>query len=101
MGGRLPKEAADLWTFVQGLAATDLLDLLAHGVSLRVNAVRAPFDLKPGAWTHADRLAEAVDLDMTGYWTATVASYLGRVTRPGQARRCDGRGPRNKDGRSD
>lgn len=78
---RLPKEAADLWSFVQGLAATDLLDLLAHCASLTVNAVRAPFDRKPGAWAHADRLAEAVGLDMSGYWTATVASYLGRVTK--------------------
>ena len=78
---RLPKAADDLWTFVQELAATDLLDLLAHCASLTVNAVRAPFDRKPGAWAHADRLAQAVDLDMTGYWSATVASYLGRVTK--------------------
>lgn len=78
---RLPKEAADLWTFVQGLAAGDLLDLLAHCASLTVNAVRAPFDRKPGAWAHADRLAQAVDLDMSGYWTPTVASYLGRITK--------------------
>lgn len=78
---RLPKEAADLWAFVQGLAATDLLALLAHCASLTVNAVRTAFDRKPGAWAHADRLAEAVDLDMTGYWSPTVASYLGRVTK--------------------
>jgi ParB family chromosome partitioning protein len=78
---RLPKSAVDLWAFVQGLAATDLLDLLAHCASLTVNAVRTPFDRKPAAWAHADRLAEAVALDMTGYWTATVASYLGRVTK--------------------
>ncbi len=37
---RLPKEAADLWAFVEGLGATDLLDLLAHCASLTVNAVR-------------------------------------------------------------
>jgi ParB family chromosome partitioning protein len=78
---RLPRAAADLWTFVQELAATDLLDLLAHCASLTVNAVRAPFDRKPGAWAHADRLAQAVDLDMTGYWSPTVGSYLGRVTK--------------------
>ena len=63
------------------MAATDLLDLLAHCASLTVNAVRAPFDRKPGAWAHADRLAQAVSLDMTGYWSPTVASYLGRVTK--------------------
>ena len=78
---RIPKAADDLWPFVEGLPVTDLLDLLAHCASLTVNAVRAPFDRKPGAWAHADRLAEAVDLDMNGYWTPTVASYLGRVTK--------------------
>ncbi|MEW5684642.1 MAG: ParB N-terminal domain-containing protein [Pseudomonadota bacterium] len=78
---RVPKAADDLWAFVQALTVTDLLDLLAHCASLTVNAVRAPYDRRPGAWAHADRLAEAVDLDMTGYWSPTVASYLGRVTK--------------------
>jgi ParB family chromosome partitioning protein len=78
---RTPKAADDLWAFVEGLSISELLDLLAHCASLTVNAVRAPFDRKPGAWAHADRLAEAVDLDMTGYWTPTAASYLGRVTK--------------------
>ncbi|WP_332764489.1 ParB/RepB/Spo0J family partition protein [Phenylobacterium sp.] len=78
---RVPKDADELWAFVQGLPVTELLDLLAHCASLTVNAVRAPFDRRPGAWAHADRLAEAVDLDMSGYWTPTVASYLGRVTK--------------------
>ena len=78
---RVPKAADELWTFVQGLSATDLLDLLAHCASLTLNAVRTPFDRKPAAWAHADRLAQAVDLDMTGYWTPTVTSYLGRVTK--------------------
>jgi ParB family chromosome partitioning protein len=78
---RVPKAADDLWAFVLGLTVTDLLDLLAHCASLTVNGVRAPFDRKPGAWAHADRLAEAVDLDMNGYWSPTVASYLGRVTK--------------------
>jgi len=78
---RLPREVGDLWAFVQALPGGDLLDLLAHAASLTVNAVRSPFDRKPAAWTHADRLAQAVDLDMTGYWTPTVGSYLGRVTK--------------------
>lgn len=78
---RLPKEADDLWAFVQAFGAGDLLDLLAHCASLTVTAVRAPFDRKPQAWAHADRLAEAVGLDMSGYWAPTVASYMGRVTK--------------------
>jgi len=86
---RVPKQADDLWAFVQGLTVTDLLDLLAHCASLTVNAVRAPFDRKPGAWAHADRLAQAVDLDLSGYWTPTATSYLGVASpRPRSARRC-------------
>jgi ParB family chromosome partitioning protein len=78
---RLPKAVEELWPFLQGLGAGDLLELLAHCASLTVNAVRSPFDRKPGAWAHADRLAEALNLDMAAYWTATVASYFGRVTK--------------------
>lgn len=78
---RMPKEAADAWTYVFGLSGSDLLDLLAHCVSLGVNAVHNPMDRKPGAWRHADDLAEAVDLNMTRTWAPTVASYLGRVTK--------------------
>ena len=78
---RIPKDADALWDFVLGLASGDLLDLLAHCASLTVNAVRWAYDRKPGAWSHADKLAQATGLDMTGYWTPTVTSYLGRVTK--------------------
>jgi ParB family chromosome partitioning protein len=78
---RLPREVGDLWAFVQALPGGDLLDLLAHAAGLTINAVRSPFDRRPAAWAHADRLAQAVDLDMTAYWTPTVGSYLGRVTK--------------------
>ena len=30
----------------------------------------------------ADRLAEAVSLDMTAHWVPTARTYLGRVTKP-------------------
>ncbi len=78
---RLPKEPGDLWAFVEALPASDLLDLLAHCASLTVNAVRMTWDRRPQALAQADRLAEAVGLDMSGYWTPTVGSYLGRVTK--------------------
>lgn len=29
----------------------------------------------------ADKLAEAVSLDVTGYWRPTVRTYLGRITK--------------------
>jgi ParB family chromosome partitioning protein len=78
---RLPREPGHLWAFVQALTATELLELLAHCASLTVNAVRMSWDRRPQALAQADRLAEAVGLDMSAYWSATVASYLGRVTK--------------------
>lgn len=79
--GRLPREVDQLWDFVQALGSGELLDLMAHCASLTVNAIRSSWDRRPGAWAHADRLAQAVGLDMTAYWTPTVDSYLGRVTK--------------------
>lgn len=78
---RMPKEAADAWAYIYALSGGELLDLLAHCVSLGVNAIRNPMDRKPGAWSHADALAEAAELDMTRTWAPTAASYLGRVTK--------------------
>jgi ParB family chromosome partitioning protein len=79
---RLPRESAEAWGFVADLDGGALLDLLAHCVSLGVNAVRNPMDRKPGAWAHAEVLAQAAALDMTRTWAPTVASYLGRITKP-------------------
>ncbi len=47
-----------------------------------VNAVHESWSRRPRALAHADRLAEAVDLDMAAAgWSPTVDSYLGRVTK--------------------
>jgi ParB family chromosome partitioning protein len=78
---RLPREASDVWPVVSGLSGGDLMDLLAHCVSLGVNAIRNPLDRRPGAWDQAERLATAAGLDMTGTWAPTVERYLGRVTK--------------------
>jgi ParB family chromosome partitioning protein len=78
---RLPKSARALWDAVAALSDAEQLELLAHCAGLTLNAVCAPLDRKPAALAHADRLAEALELDMAAYWTATAASYLGRVTK--------------------
>jgi ParB family chromosome partitioning protein len=57
------------------------MSLLAHCVALTVNAVKLPWERKPRAMATADRLAEAVSLDMTGYWRPTARSYFGRITK--------------------
>ena len=78
---RLPRETSEAWDYVCGLGAGELMDLLAHCVSLGISAVRSPMDRRPGAWAHADRLAEAARLDMTTAWSPTAERYLSRVTK--------------------
>ena len=79
---QLPEEAGELWD-VLGSFDTDSRDaLFAHCVSLTINAVVEPYNRRPKAVAHADRLAQAVSLDLaTAGWTATVDNYLGRVSK--------------------
>ena len=56
--------------------------LFAHCVSLSVNAIYEAYNRKPRALAHADRIAQAVDLDMVAAgWTPTIDNYFGRVTK--------------------
>lgn len=77
----MPRDVADLWAFVAGLDQAGLMALLAHCVSLTVNAVRIPWEQKPNARATTEKLASAVALDMTAHWTPTTRTYLGRVTK--------------------
>jgi ParB family chromosome partitioning protein len=77
----MPRDVADLWTFVAGLDQASLMALLAHCAAMTVNAVRVPWEQKPNARTTTERLASAVALDMTAHWTPTGQTYLGRVTK--------------------
>jgi ParB family transcriptional regulator, chromosome partitioning protein len=78
---QMPRDVTNLWTFVVELDHDSRMALLAHCVALTVNAVMLPWERKPRALATADRLAEAVSLDMTGYWRPTARSYLGRITK--------------------
>ncbi|MGL3214063.1 ParB/RepB/Spo0J family partition protein [Bradyrhizobium sp. BR 1433] len=78
---QMPRDVSDLWTFVAELDHDSRMALFAHCVALTVNAVRLPWERRPRAFAAADHLAEAVALDMTGYWRPTARSYLGRVTK--------------------
>lgn len=79
--GRVPREADDLWDFVQQLGAGELMALMAHCASLTVNAVRTGWDRPTGVFGHADRMAQALSLDMGAYWTPTADTYFGRVAK--------------------
>lgn len=81
-GAALPKEPADLWDALASFGDDSRQALFAHCVSLSVNAVYESYTRRPRALAHADRLAEAVNLDMAAAgWTPTIETYLGRVTK--------------------
>lgn len=78
----LPKEPAELWDALIAFDRDSREALFAHCVSLSVNAVSDAYARRPRALFHADRLTEALDLDLVAAgWTPTVDNYLGRVTK--------------------
>lgn len=78
---QIPRDVSDLWTFVVELDHDSRMALFAHCVALTTNAVRLPSERRPRALATANRLAEAMSLDMTAHWAPTVQSYLGRITK--------------------
>jgi ParB family chromosome partitioning protein len=78
----LPKEPADLWDGLMSFDTDSHQALFAHCVSLSVNAIYEGYHRKHRALAHADRIAQAVDLDMVAAgWTPTLENYFGRVTK--------------------
>ncbi|GGA51743.1 DNA-binding protein [Nitratireductor aestuarii] len=78
----LPKDPDGLWDALQAWDSNSRSALFAHVVSLSVNAVHEAWNRRPRALAHADRLAQAVALDMTAAgWRPTVDAFLGRVTK--------------------
>jgi ParB family chromosome partitioning protein len=79
---RMPEDVAGLWDFVAGLDQAEQAELLAHCVSLTVNAMQLPKQrTETAASAHADVLAQTLGLNITATWTPTVASYFGRVSK--------------------
>ncbi len=80
--GQLPADTADLWEVLTGFDGDSQAALFAHCASLTVNALHEPWNRRPRALAHADRLARAVGLDMAAAgWAPTADNYLGRVTK--------------------
>jgi ParB family chromosome partitioning protein len=72
----LPKSEKDLLPHLIALPQQDLLQLLALCTATGTSAVQT------AALPHAaDAVAEAVELDMAQWWTATPASYLNHVSK--------------------
>jgi ParB family chromosome partitioning protein len=89
----LPKDNVALWDWLSALDDDRRSMLLAHCVSFGVNALHEKGDRYGGPGissegvqrriTEADRIAQAVGLDMVeAGWRPTAENYLGRVTKP-------------------
>jgi ParB family transcriptional regulator, chromosome partitioning protein len=79
---QLPRGPGDLWNALLAFDTHSRQVLFAHCVALGVNAVHESWNRRPRALAHADRLAEAVELDIAAAgWSPTIESYLGRVTK--------------------
>lgn len=77
---RLPQQSGELWCALTCLPVGERSELLAHCISMSVDAIQGPGRYVP-ALVHADQLARHLALDMTDYWQATVASYFGQITK--------------------
>lgn len=79
---RLPDTATDLWNVLVTLDRDSQHALFAHCASLSINALHERWNHDPRRLAHADKLADALDLDMAkAGWSATCDNYLGRVPK--------------------
>ena len=78
---KLPKQPEDLWEVLSRFGDLSREALFAHCVALSVSALVDPYNRRPAAIAHADRLAQVIGLDMKASWTPTVENYLSRVTK--------------------
>ncbi|ARU24612.1 LysR family transcriptional regulator (plasmid) [Ralstonia solanacearum] len=75
-GERLPGEPDALWQCLLKLFQEELIALLAHCTALTVDGIQSRVG------EHAtDALAQAVNLDMADWWSATPDAYLSRVRK--------------------
>lgn len=77
---QMPEDPDDLWAYLRDMETVQQLALLAHCVSLTVDAVKVPKRMDV-AEANADQLFQALDYDMASVWTPTAANYLGRVSK--------------------
>jgi ParB family chromosome partitioning protein len=78
-GDRLPGDAGDLFAWCLAQPQDALLDLLAYLAGLALDAVQVKG--RADRHDHADRLAEALSLDMREWWTPTVEGFYQRLPK--------------------
>jgi ParB family chromosome partitioning protein len=72
-------EIDQLAAWLRQMSKAERLRLLAHCVSMTVNALHGT--MRHGAGEDSDRLAAALGLDMAAWWRPTVGNFLNRLTK--------------------
>lgn len=78
----LPKEAEELWDALAVTSSAELMVYLAHCAANTIDTVVTKGSHRSGELKHAQKLSEAVSLDMRTCWQPTADSYLSHVTKP-------------------
>lgn len=82
LGDHLPGNPRDLWAWCLARSQGELLSLLAFVAGSAVDAVQRKAD-RPGTQRleQANRLTEALSLDMTAWYVPTAEGYFARISR--------------------
>jgi len=81
--GRLP-EPDKLWAWLGEQPDDAVLEFLAYGVAITVNAVRRKGESHGEVrFEHADMIGQAVGLDMADWWEPSGDRYLNRMSKAG------------------
>jgi ParB family chromosome partitioning protein len=81
VGETIPGKPADLWEWCLEQSTQQLLDLLAFTAAQSVNVVVLKHDSNSEAVQHSHRLAEALNIDMTGWYQPTGESCFKHLNR--------------------
>nr|WP_181377297.1 chromosome partitioning protein ParB [Ochrobactrum sp. LM19]AJW29950.1 ParB-like partitioning protein [Ochrobactrum sp. LM19] len=82
-GDTIPGNPDDLWDWCMTRDQSELLNVLAFVAASSVNAVQCAHYSRSAQRSHADRLAEALGMDMRSWFTPTAANYFSRISKTG------------------
>ena len=82
-GHTVPGNPGDLWEWCLEQPTATLLDLLAYAAARSVNALQLPHFERRKQRAHADRLAQALKIDMTQWFEPTAENYFVRISKSG------------------
>lgn len=80
-GDRIPGNPEALWNWLLALSRDELLDLLAYIAGTAVDAIQRKGVRDDSRIEHANVLADALQLDMTAWFSPTAEGYFSRVNR--------------------